>query len=64
MSESESCRSVQGSFSGQMEYIPEHGPEQHRSVGRRRYAGYSAAPVLAGNEEVFRKEALNGSGTA
>ena len=57
---------VQGSVGGYAEYIPELGPQRRfsRSVGGRRYAGYSVQPVSAGGEEVCRKAALNGSGTA
>ena len=62
----ESRRPVRGGISGHAEYIPELGPEPSAplSVGSRRRAGYSAEPVSAGGEEVCRKAALNGSGTA
>ena len=60
----ESCRKVRGSIDKPAEYIPEHGPERLKQVGRRRYAGYSVQPVSAGGKEAFRKGALNGSGTA
>ncbi len=39
-------------------------PNEAFPVDGRRYAGYSVQPVSAGGEEVCRKAALNGSGTA